>query len=79
MMYSRYEVVSQPLYEYLLREGGHKKSEGVRLMAEVKDVFETLMKACLEAPVLAFADFGKPFLLETDTSELGLGAVLSQK
>ena len=36
-------------------------------------------KACLEAPVLLFADFNKPFLLETDMSKLGLGAVLSQK
>ena len=36
-------------------------------------------KACLEAPVLAFADFNKPFLLKSDASKLGLGAVLSQK
>ena len=48
-------------------------------MAEAKDTFETLKRACLEAPVLAFADFNKPFLLETDASKLGLGAVLSQK
>ena len=48
------------------------------LMAEAKDVFETLKKACLEAPVLAFADFNKSFLPETNASKLGLGAVLSQ-
>ena len=36
-------------------------------------------KACLGAPVLAFADFNKPFLLETNASKLGLGAVISQK
>ena len=61
----------------LLQEGAHKKSKWVTLMAEAKDAFETLKKACLEAPVLAFGDFDKPFLLETDTSKLGLGAVNS--
>ena len=60
-------------------EGACKKNEQVTLMAEVKDAFETLKKACLKACVLAFANFKKPFLLETDASKLGLGAVLSQK
>ena len=49
------------------------------LTEEAKDAFETPKRACVEAPVLAFADFDKPSLLETDTSKLGLGAVLSQK
>ena len=48
-------------------------------MEEARDAFEMLNKACLEASVLAFADFYKWFLLETDASKLGLGAVLSQK
>ena len=49
------------------------------LTMEAKDAFEILKRACLEAPVLAFADFDKPFLLETNASKLGLGAVTSQK
>ena len=48
-------------------------------MAEAKDAFETRKGACLEAPVVAFAYFDKPFLPETDTSKLGLEAELSQK
>ena len=49
------------------------------LTSNVQVVFETLMKACLEAPLLAFVNFDKPFLLETNASKLGLGVVLSQK
>ena len=33
----------------------------------------------MSAPVLDFADYTKEFLLETDASKEGLGAVLSQK
>ena len=48
------------------------------LSHEVKDAFNTLKQKCMTAPVLAFADLEKPFLLETDASALGLGAVLQQ-
>ena len=38
-----------------------------------------LKQACMNSPVLAFADYTKDFLLETDAAKEGLGAVLSQK
>ena len=41
--------------------------------------FQELKLKCITAPVLVFADFHKPFLLETDASGDSLGAVLSQK
>ena len=41
--------------------------------------FEMLKQACMNSPVLAFTDYTKDFLLETDASKEGLGAVLSQK
>ena len=49
------------------------------LLEDALGTFEILKKACLMDPVLAFTNFNKPFLLETDMSNLRLGAVLSQK
>ena len=43
------------------------------------EAFEMLKQACMNSPVLAFADYTKDFLLEMDASKEGLGAVLSQK
>ena len=57
--------VAHPLHEYLSREGIGKKNEWVRLTSDVQAAFEMLKKACLEAPVLAFADFDNSFLWET--------------
>ena len=74
-----FACLPQPLYKHVLGEGASKKNEHVMLMEDALRSFETLMKACLMAPVLAFADFNKLFLLETDANKLRLGAVLSQK
>ena len=71
--------IGQPLHKHLSGEGASKKSEWVTLMVEAKDAFGTLKKVGLEAPMLAFAIFDKPFLLETNASRLGLRAVLCQK
>ena len=71
--------ITQPLNEHLTGEGASRKSEQVSLSEEALEAFEPLKQACKNSPVLAFADYTKEFLLETDASKEGLGAVLSQK
>ena len=71
--------ISQPLNEHLAGEGASRKSEWVSLSEEALEAFEALKQACMSSPVLASAAYTKGFLLETDASKEGLGAVLSQK
>ena len=71
--------IAAPLYDLTSGENKDKKSEHVDLSPEALEAFDRLKAACLQAPILAFPDFNKPFLLETDASRRGLGAVLSQK
>ena len=71
--------IAAPLYDLTSGDNKDKKSEHVDLSPEAHEAFNHLKAACLQAPILAFPDFKKPFLLEMDASGRGLGAVLSQK
>ena len=72
-----FTCIAQPLNNHLTEEGASRKLECVSLSEEALKAFEALKEACMTAPVLAFTDYTKPFLLEMDASKDGLSTVLS--
>ena len=48
-------------------------------MTKTQDVFDALKEALSTAPILGYPDFSREFILETDASLNGLGAILSQQ
>ena len=71
--------IADPLHEYVRGDMAKNKKERVVLNKAARDAFHKLKKAVMSTPVLDYPDPNKEYLLETDTSKLGLGAVLSQK
>ena len=43
-----------------------------------QQAFDQLRGCLCSSPVLAYSNFSKPFILDTDASDVGLGGVLSQ-
>ena len=68
--------IVHPLYDVL---GKEVKMGPVDLPHKAREAMNFLKGKVQSMPVLVFPDFNKPFLLETDATKEGLGAVLSQK
>ena len=76
-----FSKVAKPLNQLLQNLEGtpsQKKKFRVYWGPKQQEAFETLQKLCTESPILAYADFKAPFVLHTDASGDGLGAVLYQ-
>jgi hypothetical protein len=67
-----YGVIAKPLTNLL-----HKEVLFV-WTSETKQSFQTLKHSLINAPVLSLPDFAKQFVVETDASDSGIGAVLLQ-
>ena len=74
-----YAKIARPLHELTSGENGKKKHSKVQWTDRCQESFDSLKQICSESPVLAYADYSKPFVLHTDASTMGLGAVLYQK
>ena len=68
--------IAHPLYDVL---GKEVKMSPVDLPPEAWEAVDILKRKVQSMPILVFPDLDKPFLLETDVSKEGLGAMLSQK
>ena len=69
----RFSAIARPLYNLT------RKDVPFLWNADCEASFDHLKGRLTQAPVLAYPQFGRDFLLETDASGVGLGAVLSQK
>ena len=67
-----YGKITAPLTRLLKKEGFEWSEEATQAM----NLLKTAMK---EVPILSLPNFNEPFVLETDASRTGLGAVMSQR
>ncbi|XP_021317789.1 uncharacterized protein LOC110435983 [Sorghum bicolor] len=67
-----FAVIARPLYDLL------KKGVVFCWTSTHSTAFSALQSALMSAPVLALPDFNKPFQIQTDASDTGVGAVLMQ-
>lgn len=68
-----FAIIAKPLH-YLT-----EKNVQFEWSQAAQAAFEELRSRLTSAPVLAFPDYNRPFILDTDASENGIGAVLSQQ
>ena len=70
--------VAKPLHQLVSGENSKLKRTSVTWTVECEESFKRLKELCSGTPVLAYPNYTEKFKLDTDMSESGLGAVLTQ-
>ena len=79
MFIYKYARKAKPLNKLISGENVKKKNSKVHWTQECQAAFDLLKELCTNTPILAYANYKKPFHLNMDASEKGLGAVLYQQ
>ena len=81
----KFASIARPLYDLVSRcneNGGKRRSKTADISTlwneECEHAFCSLKDKLTSTPTLTYPDFTRPFMLEVDASNFGLGAVLSQ-
>ena len=74
----KFAQVAWPLHELMSGENVGKKKAAIKWDNRCQQAFDDLKALCTTVPILAYANFSKPFKLHTDACGMGLGAVFYQ-
>ena len=76
----KYSQIAKPLNSLIMGDSSKHKNKKTKVEwnQACEESFERLKEICSQTPVLGYADYTKPFRLNTDASTEGLGAALYQ-
>ena len=74
-----YARIARSLNKLISGDNANHKKKTIEWTEDCQIAFDQLKEKCTQTPILAYANYKKPFVLHTDASEMGLGAVLYQK
>ena len=76
MFIHKYAEITKPLNTLVSGDNAKSKRKLVKWNEDCETAFQKLKTLCSETAILVYADYKKPFHLQQDASEKGLGAVL---
>ena len=66
----KYAYIARPLNMLISGDNANKKKQAIRWNEDCEESCQRLKQLCSSTPMLAYADYSKPFKLHTDTIEI---------